>query len=127
MVSHSSLSLSLSASFSLCAGVEIQEESINELSKVEDVAFQYLEKIQAYYGNRTRVAAKISKYPGILDYWQSLRELDESFHTDLRLHCIEMRNSYATIHDLLRKNEEKITNPRGDGDAEGKSRRHAFA
>jgi hypothetical protein len=47
--------------------VEIQEESINELAKVEDVAFQYLEKISAYYANRTRVAAKISKYPASVD------------------------------------------------------------
>lgn len=105
---------------------QIQEESINELARLEDVQFGYLEKIQGYYGTRTRVAAKISKYPAILDYWQSLREVDEAFYTDLRLHLIEMRNSHATIHDLLCKNEERLKNPRGENE-EGRNRRHAFA
>ena len=72
--------------------------------------------------------AKLSKYPAILDYWQSVRELDESFYTDMRLFLVDMRNSYTTLHDLLLKNEERINNPRGEqGDQEGRNRRHAFA
>ena len=109
-------------------GVEIQEESINELARLEDIQFGYLEKIQGYYATRTRIAAKISKYVSILDYWQSLREVDEAFYTDLRLHLVEMRNSHATVHDLLVKNEEKLKHPRGENeDQGGRNRRHAFA
>lgn len=107
-------------------GVEIQEESINEIAKLEDTAFAYIEKINQYHGNRTRVIAKISKYPAVIDYWQGLGELDEAFYTDLRLHLVEMRNQYSTIHDLLLKNEEKIKNPRGESDS-GHRRHTAFA
>jgi hypothetical protein len=110
-----------------------------------------------YYGNRTRIVSKISKYPAVLDYWQSVRELDESFYTDLRLQVQEMRNQYSTLHDLLVKNEgqrshaagmvsvvfvnahsslsasslvfhaERINNPRGEQGEAGANRRHAFA
>lgn len=109
-------------------GVEIQEESINEIAKIEDVGFLWLDKLANYHGNRTRIIAKISKYPAILDYWQSVRELDESFFVDLRMHMVDMRNSYTILHDLLLKNEERIKNPRGEeGAEEGRNRRHAFA
>lgn len=57
-----------------------------------------------------------------------MRELDESFFVDLRMHMIDMRNSYLLIKDLLSKNEERIKNPRGEENAEeGRNRRHAFA
>lgn len=88
----------------------------------------WLDKLANYHGNRTRIIAKISKYPGILDYWSSVRELDESFFVDMRMHMVDMRNSYLLIKDLLSKNEERIKNPRGEENAEeGRNRRHAFA
>ena len=50
------------------------------------------------------------------------------FHlpSDLRLFCVDMRNTYTTLHDLLLKNEERINNPNLEGES-GRNRRHAFA
>jgi len=46
--------------------------------------------------------------------------------SDLRLFCVDMRNTYTTLHDLLLKNEERINNPNLEGES-GRNRRHAFA
>jgi hypothetical protein len=52
--------------------------------------------------------------------------LPSFFLSDLRLFCVDMRNTYTTLHDLLLKNEERINNPNLEGES-GRNRRHAFA
>lgn len=95
-------------------GVEIQEEIINEISRVEDLIYSFLEKHQNYINVRARLISKICKYPAIQDFWQAVRELDEHVFTELRMQTIEIRNCYAMMFDLLQKNEEKIKDPRGE-------------
>jgi proteasome activator subunit 3 (PA28 gamma) len=41
-----------------------------------------------------------------------LTELDEREFGNLRLNCLELRNNYAILHDLILKNIDKIKQPR---------------
>ncbi|KAF7456496.1 putative subunit of proteaseome activator complex [Cryptosporidium felis] len=93
-------------------GVGIQEESIQELSRVEDATFSLYESVCKYYSERGRLSSKVLKHPGVEDYIEAIRELDERYWVSLRCSIADMRNNYAWLHDLLTKNWGKLSKPR---------------
>mmetsp|Transcript_7514 Transcript_7514/g.12274 ORF Transcript_7514/g.12274 Transcript_7514/m.12274 type:complete len:283 (-) Transcript_7514:201-1049(-) len=97
-------------------GVEIQEEAVGEISKVEDMAFAMLDGINKYFILRGKLVSKVLRYPKIKDYKESIRELDGKRYVRLKMACVDIRNSYMTLHDIITKNEEKIRKPRGESE-----------
>ncbi|OII77199.1 proteasome activator PA28 beta subunit family protein [Cryptosporidium andersoni] len=97
-------------------GVGVQEETIQELGRVEDATFSLYESICKYYSERARLSSKVIKYPGVEDFKQAIRELDERYWVSLRCSVADMRNHYAWLHDLLTKNWEKLSKPRNSED-----------
>lgn len=93
-------------------GVGIQEETIQELGRVEDATFSLYESVCKYYTERARLTSKIHKYPDIEDYVEAVRELDERYWVSLRCSIADIRNNYAWLHDLLTKNWGKLSKPR---------------
>jgi len=93
-------------------GVSIQEDTVNELGRAEDSGFSVLESMTKYYVTRAKLVSKALKYPNIHDYRQSVLELDEKELINLRLCCLDLRNNYAILHDMITKNMEKIKTPR---------------
>jgi len=93
-------------------GVSIQEDVVAEARTVESEASSYLDQVTRYYLQRARIITKIAKYPHIEDYRQSVRELDERQMLNLQNAILEMRNHYASLHDLIIKNIDKIKVPR---------------
>ncbi|XP_052799672.1 proteasome activator complex subunit 3-like isoform X4 [Mya arenaria] len=93
-------------------GVSIQEETLGEARQVESDAATYLDQISRYFISRGKLVSKVAKYPHIDDYRQSVRELDEKEYFSLRLTSAELRNHYASLHDLIIKNMDKILKPR---------------
>ncbi|XP_045168408.1 proteasome activator complex subunit 3-like isoform X5 [Mercenaria mercenaria] len=93
-------------------GVSIQEETLGEARQVESEAATYLDQISRYFISRGKLVSKVAKYPHLDDYRQSVRELDEKEYFSLRLTSAELRNHYASLHDLIMKNFEKILKPR---------------
>ncbi|KAK9170998.1 Proteasome activator pa28 beta subunit family protein [Cryptosporidium meleagridis] len=93
-------------------GVGIQEETIQELGRVEDATFSLYESVCKYYSERARLSSKIIKHPNVEDYLEAVRELDERYWVSLRCSIADMRNNYAWLHDLLTKNWEKLSKPR---------------
>ncbi|OII73739.1 subunit of proteaseome activator complex [Cryptosporidium ubiquitum] len=93
-------------------GVGIQEETIQELGRVEDATFSLYESVCKYYSERARLSSKIVKYPNVEDYLGAIRELDERYWVSLRCSIADMRNNYAWLHDLLTKNWGKLSKPR---------------
>lgn len=93
-------------------GVSIQEDTLGEIRTVESEAAAYFDQVSRYYLTRAKVIAKVAKYPHIEDYRRTVRELDEKEYLSLRLVVSELRNHYATLHDLITKNLEKIKKPR---------------
>ena len=55
---------------------------------------------------------QVAKYPHIEDYRRSVNELDEKRYLSLRITLTEIRNHYASLHDRINKNLEKIKKPR---------------
>jgi len=93
-------------------GVSIQEETVNELTRAEDSGFAVLESMTKYYVTRAKLVSKVLKYPSVQDYRQSVIELDEKEFINLRMCCMDLRNNYAILHDMILKNLEKIKTPR---------------
>ena len=54
----------------------------------------------------------MAKYPHINDYRRTVDELDEKEYLSLRITLAEVRNHYASLHDMIIKNMEKIKKPR---------------
>ncbi|XP_076461579.1 proteasome activator complex subunit 3-like [Babylonia areolata] len=98
-------------------GVSIQEDTMAEARQVETESATYLDQLSRYYISRAKIISRIAKYPHVEDYRQSIRELDEKQLICLRLTLCEMRNHYASLHDIIHKNMEKIKKPRS-GNAE---------
>jgi len=93
-------------------GVSIQEETVSELGRAEDSGFSVLENMTKYFVTRAKLVSKIIKYPGVEDYRQSVIELDEKEFVNLKLCCLDLRNNYAILYDMITKNLEKIRTPR---------------
>jgi len=93
-------------------GVSIQEETVSELGRAEDSGFAVLESMTKYFISRAKLVTRVLKYPNIKDYRQSILELDEKEFINLRLCCLDLRNNYAILHDMIVKNLEKLKTPR---------------
>jgi len=93
-------------------GVSIQEETVSELTRSEDASYSLLESMTKYFVARAKLVTKAHKYPGIQDYRQSIRELDQKQYINLKLSCLDIRNNMAIVYDMLLKNLEKILKPR---------------
>lgn len=93
-------------------GVSIQEDTMAEARQIESEAATYLDQISRYYLTRGKIVSKVAKYPHVDDYRQTIQELDEKEFISLRLVVTEMRNHYASLHDLIVKNLDKIRKPR---------------
>jgi proteasome activator subunit 3 (PA28 gamma) len=93
-------------------GVSIQEDSMGEARQVESEAASYLDQISRYYLTRGKIISKVAKYPHVEDYRRTITELDEKEFLSLKLVVTELRNHYASLHDLISKNIEKIKKPR---------------
>ena len=93
-------------------GVSIQEDTLGEVRTVEQEAATYFDQVSRYYISRGKIVAKIAKYPHVADFRRTLEEIDEKEFLSLRLVVCELRNHYATVHDLIFKNLEKIKKPR---------------
>jgi len=93
-------------------GVSIQEDTLAEARQVESEAASYLDQISRYYLTRGKIISKVAKYPHVEDYRRTVSELDEKEFFSLRLVITELRNHYASLHDVITKNLEKIKKPR---------------
>ncbi|KAK6166177.1 hypothetical protein SNE40_022936 [Patella caerulea] len=93
-------------------GVSIQEDTMAEARQVESDAATYLDQISRYYLTRAKIVSKVAKYPHVEDYRQAVTELDEKQYICLQLTTCEIRNHYASLHDIIFKNLDKIKKPR---------------
>ncbi|KAG9508599.1 Proteasome activator complex subunit 3 [Fragariocoptes setiger] len=93
-------------------GVSIQEDVLGEIRTSEGEAAAYFDQISRYFQTRGKTVAKVAKYPHIDDFRRTIREIDEKEFLSLRLIVAELRNHYATLHDMISKNLDKIRKPR---------------
>jgi len=58
------------------------------------------------------VRLQILKYPTVVDYVQTVAELDEKQFINMKLCAKDLRNNYAILFDMITKNLEKLEKPR---------------
>ncbi|KAL4002782.1 Proteasome activator pa28 beta subunit family protein [Acanthocheilonema viteae] len=95
-------------------GVSIQEEVLSEVRTVEGEAASFLDQMSRYFVSRARLVTKVAKYPHVEDYRRAILDMDEKQFINIRLVLTEMRNHFATLHDMITKNFEKIKMPRSN-------------
>ncbi|XP_049632551.1 proteasome activator complex subunit 3-like [Suncus etruscus] len=93
-------------------GVSIQEDTVDQLWTVESTAASYLRRFSTYYNTRAKLVSKILKYPQVEDYRRTVAEVDENEYLSVRQILLHVRNQYATLHDVIVKNIDKIQTPR---------------
>ena len=95
-------------------GVEIQQEAITVLTQYEDAHFALLDRIPSYSASRAKLCSKICKYPACEDYRLAVQELDAGMWCDVRVGLVEERECYMQVLDLLKKNEQRLRDPKGE-------------
>ncbi|XP_032175063.1 proteasome activator complex subunit 3-like [Mustela erminea] len=93
-------------------GVSIQEDTVDQLWTVESTAASYLRRFSTYYNTRAKLVSKIVKYPQVEDYRRTVAEVDENEYLSMHQILLHVRNQYATLHDVILKNIDKIKTPR---------------
>jgi proteasome activator subunit 3 (PA28 gamma) len=72
-----------------------------EIRTVEGEAAAYFDQMSRYFLSRAKTVAKVAKYPHVEDYRRTIQEIDEKEFLSLRLVVAELRNHYATLHDMV--------------------------
>jgi len=93
-------------------GVQVQEDMIQEIGKAEENAFSAIDLLTKYHVARGKMLSKCLKYPQVLDYKESIKEIDQKYYTDIITGMRDLRNNYAGLYDSIQKNLEKIVKPR---------------
>ena len=97
-------------------GVAVQEEVNNTLDEVESRTYNVLEGCQKYHQLRAKYVEKTLKHPHIDDFRRAIIERDQMEWMSRRSAIIDLRNNYATLFDMITKNLDKVTKPKGDND-----------
>lgn len=93
-------------------GVSIQEEALNEIVRTQDSAYNLIATPFTYHSARAELAAKLVRFPGVEDYKKALEEHDRKTVYRLKMHLTDMRNMYAVVFDIVKKNIGKISKPK---------------
>lgn len=97
-------------------GVEVQEETLHEVSAYEKKCHNILDMLRHYFSSRAHLVAKSLRYPGVEDYSRSVVETDKNAYFLLSSEFWELQKVYSVVYDMISKNLEKILNPRGQED-----------
>ncbi|XP_068098581.1 proteasome activator complex subunit 1 [Hyperolius riggenbachi] len=95
-------------------GVAIQEKVFELMTSLKTRLDTIQTQISKYLSDRGDAVAKAAKSPHVGDYRALVHQLDESQYCELKIAILEIRNSYATLYDIVEKNYNKIRRPRGD-------------
>jgi hypothetical protein len=99
-------------------GVEIQHETIETMTAIENEIRERLNCFTGYYAMRGDLIANVSEYPHSEDFRRTVQEHDEKFHLSLCQTVIRVRDHYASLHDLVTKNLSKLKKPRSGNNKE---------
>ncbi|XP_018018041.1 proteasome activator complex subunit 3-like [Hyalella azteca] len=79
---------------------------------INTIITNMVDTIKPFIRDLVEEANLVAKYPHIADYRRAVCELDEKQFLGLRITLAEIRNHYASLHDMINKNLEKIKKPR---------------
>nr|ACO08538.1 Proteasome activator complex subunit 2 [Oncorhynchus mykiss] len=95
-------------------GVAIQEKILERIAAVKTKVDGFHTNINKYFSERGDAVAKASKSTHVMDYRSLVHEKDEAVYSDIRVILLDIRGFYAELYDIISKNLEKVTNPKGE-------------
>ncbi|XP_026887739.2 proteasome activator complex subunit 2 [Electrophorus electricus] len=95
-------------------GVAIQEKIIERIAAVKTKVEGFQNNINKYFTERGDAVAKASKEMHVMDYRSLVHEKDEATYCEIRVIVLDIRGFYAELYDIISKNLEKVTNPKGE-------------
>ncbi|XP_071982270.1 proteasome activator complex subunit 2 [Engystomops pustulosus] len=95
-------------------GVSVQEKVLERVTALKTKVETSQTTISKYLTERGDAVAKASKETHVMDYRALVHDKDEGAFVDLKLTLTDVRNIYVEIFDIIWKNFEKITNPKGE-------------
>ncbi|KAM9337440.1 proteasome activator complex subunit 2 [Symphorus nematophorus] len=95
-------------------GVAIQEKILERIGAVKTKVDGFQTNINKYFSERGDAVAKASKETHVMDYRSLVHEKDEAIYSEIRVIVLDIRGFYAEFYDIINKNLEKVTNPKGE-------------
>ncbi|XP_071760469.1 proteasome activator complex subunit 2 [Centroberyx gerrardi] len=95
-------------------GVAIQEKILERIAAVKTKVDGFQTNINKYFSERGDAVAKASKETHVMDYRSLVHEKDEAIYSEIRVIVLDIRGFYAELYDIINKNLEKVTNPKGE-------------
>lgn len=95
-------------------GVAIQEKILERITAVKTKVDSFQTNINKYFLERGDAVAKASKETHVMDYRSLVHEKDQSIFSEIRVIVLDIRGFYAELYDIISKNAEKVTNPKGE-------------
>ncbi|CAL8292548.1 unnamed protein product [Lota lota] len=95
-------------------GVAIQEKILERLTAVKTKVDTFQTNINKYFSERGDAVAKASKETHVMDYRSMVHDKDEAIYSEIRVTILDIRGFYAELYDIISKNAEKVTNPKGE-------------
>ncbi|KAN0047993.1 hypothetical protein ACTA71_002384 [Dictyostelium dimigraforme] len=93
-------------------GVDVQEDIITQITKLEEVYTSLLDGSENYFASRASLIKKILKHKDIEAYRYSLAQVDEKEFIRFSFSYFDLANNYATTYSLIVKNFSKLETPR---------------
>ncbi|XP_061777305.1 proteasome activator complex subunit 2 [Nerophis ophidion] len=94
-------------------GVAIQEKILERIAAVKTKVDTFQSNINKYFSERGDAVAKASKDTHVMDYRSLVHEKDVAVYSDIRVMILDLRGFYVELYDMVSKNAEKVTNPKG--------------
>ncbi|XP_018589488.1 proteasome activator complex subunit 2 [Scleropages formosus] len=95
-------------------GVAIQEKILERITAVKTKLEGFQTNINKYFSERGDAVAKASKDTHVMDYRSLVHEKDEAAYSEIRVVVLDIRGFYAELYDIISKNQDKVTNPKGE-------------
>ncbi|KAJ0022566.1 hypothetical protein NQD34_014700, partial [Periophthalmus magnuspinnatus] len=95
-------------------GVAIQEKILERIAAVQKKMDELLPNINKYLSERGDAVAKASKETHVMNYRSLVHEKDRDMFQEARVILLDIRSLYTELYDVINKNLDKVTNPKGE-------------
>ncbi|XP_051910653.1 proteasome activator complex subunit 2 [Hippocampus zosterae] len=95
-------------------GVGIQEKILERITAVKTKVEGFQTNLNKYLLERGDAVAKASKDTHVMDYRLLVHDKDVAIYSDIRMIILDLRSFYVELYDMISKNMDKVTNPKGE-------------